>query len=182
MDAQVLYRGRIWTLLVLADGGRAYAREFVQAELSSGEQARLRNLLARVANYGLPSSDQLFKRLRGHKIKEQETAEEWFVELPESIADELMLDITEQISLRLHELGMTSAELAKRIGVSRRTIRRLLDGQASTSVSLLVSIAQVLGQRVAVQFYLAPMGEDVMLAEAGSRQAHAPPPRAQHKA
>jgi transcriptional regulator with XRE-family HTH domain len=112
---------------------------------------------------------------------EQQTTEEWFVELlragrddPESLADELMLDITEQISLRLRELGMTSADLAKRIGLTRRTMQRLLDGQAATSIGLLVAVAHALGQRVAVQFYLAHNREDRM--PAGADEAHVQAP------
>jgi mRNA-degrading endonuclease RelE of RelBE toxin-antitoxin system len=66
MEARILYRGRTWTIYLLAEGTREYAREFVSTELTKEQQTQIRRLLRRAADHGLPESPSQFRRLHGH--------------------------------------------------------------------------------------------------------------------
>ena len=85
-------------------------------------------------------------------------AEDWFENLlresendPDFHTEELLLDITEQISLRMQELCIRSAELAQRLGVSRSYVSQLLGGKPNMTVRTLVRVAHVLDQRVQIE-------------------------------
>jgi transcriptional regulator with XRE-family HTH domain len=85
-------------------------------------------------------------------------AEQWFTELieagendPDSLTDELVLDISEQISVRMQQCGVRSAELAHRLGVSRSYISQLLSGKPNMTMRTLVGVAHALGQRVQIE-------------------------------
>lgn len=66
MEARLLYRGRVWTLYLLAEGTREFAREFVDGELTTEQRAQVINLLKRVADEGLPSNPARYRVLQGH--------------------------------------------------------------------------------------------------------------------
>ena len=66
MEAHPLYtRGREWKLYILAEGDREFAREFVQG-LEKNQQDQVKALLKRVAEHGLPSNIQQFRRFHDH--------------------------------------------------------------------------------------------------------------------
>ncbi len=91
------------------------------------------------------------------------TAEEWFMNSSrageddlDSLTDELLLDVTEQLYVRMTELGLRPTDLAERLGVSRAYVSQLLNGRPNMTMRTLVGVAHVLGQRVHVQ--LKPRG------------------------
>lgn len=69
---------------------------------------------------------------------------------PEFLTEELLIEITEQISVRLDAIGMSAAELAKRLGVSRPYISQIMNGKPNMTIRTLVGIALALDQRVSV--------------------------------
>lgn len=91
-------------------------------------------------------------------MKDQMTAEEWFLQLikegandPDSLTDELLLDVTEQISVCMTELGMRPTDLAERLGVSRAYVSQLLGGKPNMTMRTLVGVAHALGRRVQIE-------------------------------
>ena len=52
-----------------------------------------------------------------------------------------LLEVADGLSRRLHELGLTRAELAERLGVSRPRITRLLSGYSNPQLRTLVQAA-----------------------------------------
>lgn len=49
---------------------------------------------------------------------------------------------------RLNEKGMTQAEFAKRMGVSRQYVGKLIDGSRKMSLEFAFNAAQILGCRI----------------------------------
>lgn len=84
-------------------------------------------------------------------------AEQWFAERlkeyehdPDYLAEEVLLDITEQISLRLEELNLSASDLASKLGVSRAYISQVMNGKPNLTIRSLVGIALALDQKVTV--------------------------------
>ena len=66
MDTRLLYRGRVWSLYLLREADREFAREFVERELTDVQRTQIRNLLTRAADHGLPPRREVYRVLRGH--------------------------------------------------------------------------------------------------------------------
>ena len=66
MEARLLYRGRVWSLYLLKEGEREFAREFVERDLTDVQRTQIRNLLTRVAYHGLPARRETYRVLHGH--------------------------------------------------------------------------------------------------------------------
>jgi len=70
----------------------------------------------------------------------------------EFLTQETIIDITETIVKRMKELRMNKAELARRLGVSKPFITKLLNGNPNMTIKTLVSIANALDCNVKVNF------------------------------
>lgn len=93
------------------------------------------------------------------KTGERETAAEWFQRrlresrnCPDFVHEELILDVTEQIVSAMQEQEVSRSELAKRMGVSRAYITKLLRGEGNTTLRTLVRVALALDLRPRVSF------------------------------
>jgi transcriptional regulator with XRE-family HTH domain len=64
--------------------------------------------------------------------------------------EELILDLTERITAAMNTLGINRAELAKRLGVSKAFVTKLLNGNPNMTVRTMVSIAKSLGCDVTI--------------------------------
>ena len=85
-------------------------------------------------------------------------AAEWFrdqlIEFkddPEFVLEGVLLDTNDQICARMNELGVTRAELAQRLGVSRQYITKLLNGKPNLTLRSLVDIAMALDLDITVR-------------------------------
>lgn len=79
---------------------------------------------------------------------------EWLSERPDRARtlaeEELIVDVSEEIWAVLNKAGMTKADLAAKLGVSRPRISKLLDGSANMTLRTLADIAFELGKRVTI--------------------------------
>lgn len=67
---------------------------------------------------------------------------------PSFLTEQLILEINEAICRLMQEQGVSRAELARRIGVQRSYITRMLNGMPNLTLSTLVKIATALNGRV----------------------------------
>jgi transcriptional regulator with XRE-family HTH domain len=84
-------------------------------------------------------------------------ADVWFEEQvkeleddPGFLTEQLLLDVTEQLYVRMEEAGLRSSDLAERLGVSRAYITQLFNGRPNMTMRTLVGVAHALDQRVRV--------------------------------
>ena len=70
---------------------------------------------------------------------------------PEYEFDKVAIDVGEQIVARMEELGMTQADLARQMGVSRARISQILRGNDNLTLKSIVAVAIGLDSRVDVQ-------------------------------
>ncbi len=61
-----------------------------------------------------------------------------------------ILEITELIAERMHEAGVTKAELARRLDKSRAYVTRLLDGRTNMTIRTISDVLHVLGEALEV--------------------------------
>lgn len=87
----------------------------------------------------------------------QGSAAEWFraklaefKDDPEFVLEGVVLDTTEQICKRMDEIGITRAELAQRLGVSRQYVTKLLNGKPNLTLKSLVDIAMALDTDITI--------------------------------
>ncbi len=73
---------------------------------------------------------------------------EAFQEDAEFYAEELILDLTEQVIVAMKELGVNRTELAARMGVSKAFITKLLRGNTNITLRTMASLARSLGCNV----------------------------------
>lgn len=73
---------------------------------------------------------------------------EAFWEDAEFYAEELILDLTEQVVVAMEELGINRTELAARMGVSKAFITKLLRGNTNITLKTMASLARSLGCNV----------------------------------
>ncbi len=73
---------------------------------------------------------------------------EAFREDAEFYAEELILDLTEQVVVAMKELGVNRTELAARMGVSKAFITKLLRGNTNITLRTMASLAKSLGCNV----------------------------------
>jgi transcriptional regulator with XRE-family HTH domain len=78
--------------------------------------------------------------------------EQWFDRLIDKYKEDrefrlegLILDFTEKIVSKMEEMKITRAELAKRLGVSKAFISKLLNGNPNLTIKSMMSIADALG-------------------------------------
>lgn len=64
--------------------------------------------------------------------------------------EELIIDVSEEIWATLNKAGISQAELANKLDVSRPRISKLLDGSANMTLRTLADIAFELGKRVSI--------------------------------
>jgi transcriptional regulator with XRE-family HTH domain len=69
---------------------------------------------------------------------------EEFKDDPEFIAEGIILKLNEKIVIKMEELNITRAELARRLGVTKPFITKLLNGNHNLTVKTMVSIAKAL--------------------------------------
>lgn len=82
-------------------------------------------------------------------------AEKWFKDKLEAFsgdaefyAEELILDLTEQIVSIMKELNVNRTELARRLGVSKAFITKFLNGNTNITLKTMASLARSLGCNV----------------------------------
>jgi len=85
-------------------------------------------------------------------------SEEWFKEKLERFKDDVdfltekaILDFTEQVVSRMEENGITRAELARRLNVSKVFITKLLNGNPNLTIKTMVSLARILDRDLKVE-------------------------------
>jgi len=77
-----------------------------------------------------------------------ERTKKWLDEMaamPESIAEGIALDLALEFEKRRDELGLSYAEIARRMGVSRQRVHRLFSGTQNSTIGSLLKLALVLG-------------------------------------
>lgn len=77
---------------------------------------------------------------------------------PGFIAASLSIDITEQLYVRMKELGLSQRELARRIGRSQPYVCKLLNDGSNMTLLTLVKLAQALEMKVEMPV-LKPVGK-----------------------
>ena len=71
---------------------------------------------------------------------------------PVFVAEQLIIEINEEICRQMAQENVNRAELARRLGVTRQFITKLLNGNPNLTVLTLVKIAVALGARVKMNF------------------------------
>jgi len=78
-------------------------------------------------------------------------AEKWFKEKLDTFKDDVefqtekvILDFTEQVVLFMEKQEMSRADLAKRLGVSKAFVTKLLNGNPNLTIKTMVNIAKTL--------------------------------------
>lgn len=61
-------------------------------------------------------------------------------------------EISEQVYVAMQEIGMSEAELARRLGVSRAYVNKILKGAANLTIESLVKIGRALGREIKFEF------------------------------
>lgn len=69
---------------------------------------------------------------------------------PDFIAEGLLLQINEEICRLMDQEGITRVEFARRLGVSRQFVTKLLKGNANVTLLTLVKIATALSMQLSV--------------------------------
>ena len=96
-------------------------------------------------------------------MRRENSVENWFKGLLEKYKDDvefitegIILELNEKIVLKMRELNINRAELAKRLGKSKPFVTKLLNGNHNLTVKTMVSIAQALECELALD--LGPKG------------------------
>lgn len=98
--------------------------------------------------------------------RKQVKTEKWFNKLLEKYEDDLefrmegmILDFTEKIVLKMKELNINRAELARRLGVSKSFVTKLLNGNPNLTIKTMMSLADVLNCDLNLDLY--PKGFEI---------------------
>jgi len=83
---------------------------------------------------------------------------------PEFLAEDLVLDVCEQIAAAMEDQGLSQKALAERLGITPSAISQLLSGEQNVTLQRLVAVALALGRSV-VPPRLVPL-ESVEIVEA----------------
>ena len=73
-----------------------------------------------------------------------------FAEDPAAIADGMVLELVVRVSEEMARQGVTAAELARRMKVSRQYVSRFLEGPSNTTFLTVVRLGQALGLELEV--------------------------------
>lgn len=71
-----------------------------------------------------------------------------FADDPDFRTEQLVLRVTETLYAAMEDQGLSEADLARRLGVSRQYVNRFLAGRTNTSLRTLVRFAYALGLEV----------------------------------
>lgn len=74
----------------------------------------------------------------------------------EFITEELIIELTEKIVSRMEKINLSRAELAKRLGVSKAFVTKVLNGNPNLTLKTIVSISKALDCKVDID--LCPSG------------------------
>jgi len=77
----------------------------------------------------------------------------------EFLTEKAILDLTEKIVDKMHKIGLSRAELAQKLGVSKPFVTKLLNGNPNMTVKTMVSIAHALECELDVE--LCPKGFEI---------------------
>ena len=95
----------------------------------------------------------------GEEVSAIMDTEKWFNEKLAALEDdtdfrleEVILDLTEQISIRMKEKGMTRAKLAELLGVTPAAVTKLLNGNPNFTLKTLLRVANALDLEFNVSF------------------------------
>jgi transcriptional regulator with XRE-family HTH domain len=77
---------------------------------------------------------------------------ERLAKLPEGQAEHLAVAYLLQVNLRMHDLNMSNAELAQRLGTTPAYVTRLFSGSVNMSVQTMVKLAQAVYGSVKLEF------------------------------
>ena len=91
---------------------------------------------------------------------------------PDFEFDRIAIDIGEQIVARMEERGMTQADLARAMGVSRARVNQILRGNDNLTLKSIVAVAIGLDSRVELR--IAPAQPSTPLPEPESAPSEAP--------
>jgi len=90
-------------------------------------------------------------------------AGKWFKEKLDQFKDDVefltektILDFTEQVVASMEAQGISRAELAKRLGVSKAFITKLLNGNPNLTIKTMVSLAKTLGCDLNIGLHISP--------------------------
>jgi transcriptional regulator with XRE-family HTH domain len=92
--------------------------------------------------------------------------ETWYKEKIQKFRDDVefltetaILDFTEKIVDKMHKTGLSRAELAQKLGVSKPFVTKLLNGNPNMTIKTMVSIAHALECELGVE--LCPKGFEI---------------------
>lgn len=77
-----------------------------------------------------------------------------------SIYEDVVMNTTEDLLCRMDDCAISRAEIARRVGKSRSTISRMLDGDRNMTLRTLVKLAAALGMRPRITFVDIRSGDD----------------------
>ncbi len=108
---------------------------------------------------------------QGKEVSAIMDTEKWFNEKltalendPDFRLEEIILDLTEQISVKMKEKRMTRAKLADLLGVTPAAVTKLLNGNPNFTLKTLLKVADVLDLKFNVSFSaLKPIGKVVKI-------------------
>jgi transcriptional regulator with XRE-family HTH domain len=96
---------------------------------------------------------------QGKEVSAIMDTEKWFNEKLAALEDdtdfrleEVILDLTEQISVRIKEKGMTRAKLAGLLGVTPAAVTKLLNGNPNFTLKTLLKVADALDLKFNASF------------------------------
>ena len=87
-----------------------------------------------------------------------ESAHQWFERELRQVEDDpeyrtelLLIELNDQICAQMERTGMSRADLARKLGVSRAAVTRMLNGSPNMTLKKLVTVALALGVQVSVE-------------------------------
>ncbi len=76
-----------------------------------------------------------------------------YTDAPEDLIKKTVLDFTEKLVVKMHDMKLSRTELAKRLDVSEPFIAKLLNGNPQMTIKTMVTIAAVLDCRLNLDIY-----------------------------
>lgn len=76
-----------------------------------------------------------------------------------ALYEDAVVNVTEELLVRMEDLELSKAELARLVGKSRSSITKMLDGDRNMTLRSLVTLATALGLRPEVVFHSLDIGE-----------------------
>ncbi len=88
------------------------------------------------------------------------STENWFTKTLEGfkddedfLAERAILEFTEQVAAAMHEAGMSRADLARKLGVSKAFVTKLLNGNPNLTIRTMVALAKALDCSLNLNLY-----------------------------